>query len=474
MLIESRRGRRRSREVMSPNTAADLVESLFPGWKANRDRVDWVDRWYRAKLDERDKPVIPRGKATEEYRELRDRSIGQWLKLSVNSLAQTLYVEGIRESVERADIDSVGVSPLWRVWQANRMDRRQVPLHRGALAHAVAYNEILPGRLADGTPMPIWQQRSARSTTARWNDVTVDEFPLDVLHGTPAMRRDGTQFWRFRLIDDVAVYTVDADADGTKFEGVTFERHDCGFCPVVAYWNDLDLDGRPNGEVEPYIDLAARLDQDTMDRLVVQRFGSWVVRTISGMVRPDTDDEARAEKLRLSIEDILVSESPDTRFNTLQGTSMDGYVKSKEADLAEFGAVTQTPPTDLIGQMINMSAEALAAAQDGRLRKRQERQHTFGESHEQSFRVSAWLMGDSEAAVDFESEVVWADTEPRSLAQIADAWGKLVTMLGVPPEAVWDRIPGVTQSDVRRWQDMRRSASSSDIDDLFARITEAG
>ncbi|MEU3645210.1 hypothetical protein AB0E59_17640 [Lentzea sp. NPDC034063] len=37
---------------------------------------------------------------------------------------------------------------------------------------------------------------------------------------------------------------------------------------------------------------------------------------------------------------------------------------------------------------------------------------------------------------------------------MVDAWGKAVTMLGVPPQATWDRLPGVTDTDVQRWATM--------------------
>jgi len=32
-----------------------------------------------------------------------------------------------------------------------------------------------------------------------------------------------------------------------------------------------------------------------------------------------------------------------------------------------------------------------------------------------------------------------------------DALGKLMQMLQVPPQVLWERIPGVTQQDVKRW-----------------------
>src|SRR5690606_1202542 len=113
---------------------------------------------------------------------------------------------------------------------------------------------------------------------------------------------------------------VDATGAGAhgvdKVTYVDHDEHNARVCPVVRYCNELDLDGNSDGEVEPNIDLAARINQDTFDRLVVQRFQAWLVRTISGMSLTGNgsdesgegggyDDEASlvaAEKLRLSVE----------------------------------------------------------------------------------------------------------------------------------------------------------------------------
>ena len=47
--------------------------------------------------------------------------------------------------------------------------------------------------------------------------------------------------------------------------------------------------------------------------------------------------------------------------------------------------------------------------------------------------------------------VSWADTSTRSLASAADALGKLSTQLGIPPRALWTRIPGVSKTDAAEW-----------------------
>jgi SPP1 Gp6-like portal protein len=438
--------------------AQTMLLTYLPAWKKNRDTVEEVDRWYRGDLNERDKPSLPK-KATKEYRDLRSRSSTPWLKYVVNSTAQGLYVEGYRRSDQPENASS------WKVWQANGMDARQIAIHRGALAHALSYAVVLPG-----DPLPVIRGHSARGMVAFYQDVAQDDWPMAALRGDLITDSAGKKKWRFRLYDETAIYMFDANDDaGASLTYVTTDEHNAGVCPIVRFANTLDLDGRAEGEVQPYIDIAARIDQDTFDRLVVQRFGAWMIRYIAGMVEPETDEEKRAQKLRLSVEDVLVAADPDTKFGAFPATPLDGYIKARDSDIRDLAVVTQTPPQDLLGQMINLSAEALAAAEAGRTRRWQERKHTFGESHEQMLRMAAHLMGDTSGAGDFSAQVIWRDMESRSLAQAADALGKIGQMLGIPAEILWEKIPGFTQQDVERAKELRAEGG---VEGLLRELTD--
>lgn len=447
--------------AMNPGDAADLTRVYLPDWKKNRERVDLIDRWYRGRLDERDKPTMPRT-TTFEYRQLRDRAVTPWLKFIVKSLAQCLYVEGYRRSGEDANTNA------WSAWQANGFDARQIAVHRSAISHGISYVTVLPG-----DPVPVIRGVSARKMIALYQDAAVDDWPMYALAGEQITSSAGKVKWRFRLYDDSAIYTLDAnDSDGGGLTFVTLDEHDAGECPVVRFANEIDLEGRVDGEVEQYIDIAGRIDQDNFDRLVVQRFGSWVVRYISGMAKPETDEEARAQKLRLQIDDLLVADDPDTKFGTLPATPLDGYLKAREADIHDLAAISQTPPQDLLGQMINISAEALAAAEAGKMRKLMERQHTFGEAHEQVLRMAAHLMGDEAGAADFDAEVTWRDMESRSLAQVADALGKLASGLGIPPEVLWAKVPGLTNQDIAEAKRLR--SEGDPLGAMLSQLAQAG
>lgn len=414
-------------------------EQLFPAFKAEREKLDEIDKWLRW---DHDKPHAPKH-ATKEYKNLASRAQTPWLSLVVTSVAQALYVDGYRsgEASENAE--------AWKWWQVNGMDNRQIAVHRAALGYGSAYVTVMPGVDQFGAKIPVMRGVSPRRMVTLYNEPEYDDWPRFALRGDPA-RVDGSKGWALKVYDDDSVYYLNADASGSSFTYIESRQHNLGLCPVVRYANQMDLEGRTPGEVEPFIPIAARIDQTTFDRLVVQRFASWVVRTIAGMAKPDTEEEAAAKRLLLRVEDLLVAEDPDTKFGSLPATPLDGFIEAAEADIRVLAAASQTPAHEMLGQMANLSAEALAAARASMKAKVEERQHAFGEPHEQVLRLGSWVMGDRENASDYSAQVRWRDTEIRSLAQAADALGKLAQMLGVPVEMLWEKIPGFTQDDVER------------------------
>jgi hypothetical protein len=102
--------------------------------------------------------------------------------------------------------------------------------------------------------------------------------------------------------------------------------------------------------------------------------------------------------------------------------------------------------------MINLSAEALASVEAKQHRKLELKRDTLGESHEQLLRLSAAMTGDIETASDFESEMVWRDTESRSLAAASDAIYKVADAIdkGLPVTPLLPLLPGLTQQMIGR------------------------
>ncbi|MCA1191624.1 phage portal protein [Saccharopolyspora sp. 6V] len=427
---------------MSQKAAVDLVrDELLPGYLHERERLDQIDLWHRW----RQEPLTLPRKATPELRNLESISRTPWLNLVVTSTAQCMYVDGYRTSMD----DDEESSPPWLTWNANDMDFRQIAIHRAALAYGYSYALVLPGDSAS-----VIRGVSPRNSWVVYQEPAWDDWPM---YGIRVhVNNDKTRL--IRLYDEEAQYYLSADSTGDKVEFISWEVHGAGVCPLVRYTNQLDLEGRADGEVEPHIGAAKRINKTAYDRLLTQHFNSWKIRTVAGMAEPDTEEQANRKKMQLRQDDLLVAEDPDTKFGTLDETPLEGFISAWRADIEALAAVTQTPTHALTGQLVNLSAEALAAARSSLSQKVTERQKSFGRSHAQVLRLAAAYEGHEGYASDVMSRVTWQDMEIRSLSQAVDALGKAATMLGVPQEALWQRIPGVEKSDVDEWRKLAEQA----------------
>ena len=330
---------------LTPTAAADLATTaLLPSLLSERTRLDRIDRWYRW---DHDAPHRPR-QATREYEDLSQRAQAPWLGKVVTSVAQVLYVDGYRQADDLED------ATPWAWWQANGLDARQIAVHRAALAYGLAYLTVLPGENPlTGESAPVIRGVSPRKMMAFYEDPAEDDWPLYAVRVDSARVND-QDGWRVRVYDDVSVHELVAAADGTKVEHRSSFEHRVGVCPVVRVVNTLDLEGRATGEVEPFIPIAACIDQTKFDRLVVQRFSSWVVRTIAGMAKPEDGAEAATAALKMRVEDLLVAEDADTKFGSLPATPLGGFIDAYEADIRTLAAVSQTPSHEMLGQMANL------------------------------------------------------------------------------------------------------------------------
>lgn len=423
--------------MLSQPAIRELVgDSLFPSFRAERTRLHRIDLW--AGWIQEDPQLPP--KATREMRRLLELSKTPWLGLVVDTMAQCLYVDGYRSPSNPEN------SRPWQTWNANDFDQRQIDVHRAALAYGSAYVTVLPGSDAAG-PRSVMRGVSPRKMLAVYADPAEDDWPVFAIR----VEASGDE-WAVRVYDEEAVYYLGLSQDGGDVRFIDRREHGAGVCPVVRYANRLDLDGRTVGEVEPFIGVAGRINKTSFDRLLTQHHSSWKVITVSGMAEPETAEEADAAKLMLRQGDILIADDADTKFGTLDETPLDGFIRAYESDIEALAAVTQMPAHNLTGKMVNLSAEALAAARASLSQKGAERQRRFGKSHDQALRLSAALEGDAESALDSQARTTWQDMEISSLSQAVDAYGKATQMLGVPAQALWGRIPGVSQSDVDEWK----------------------
>lgn len=454
-------------EAMNAEQLGKVVSWLLAGRRTEMGRLATVHAYYRDRVCDL---YVP-SSATVEYRKLVDQAKFNILPLLVKSVAQGLFVDGYRPS------KSLDNSPVWdKVWQPNRMDARQTGVYRSALKYGWSYATVLPG-----DPVPVITPYSPRRLVALYDDPINDEWAEYAMSvGIPRPVIDSgspTQMVTpVRIYDDTYTYSVDVPSDvvtpqqvGERtdplpFEGVAIDyskvevkEHGLGVCPVVRWLDSYeDLDDGPEGIVYPMIPAQRQLNQTTFGLLMAQQYAAFRQRWVTGMARPVDEDGNPVEPWNAAVNRVWQSDSPDTKFGDFAQTDLGGYLDSRDKTLLFISSVRQIPPHTLVvgNSVSNISAEALAALEAGHQLDIGEHKTSFGESTEQLLRLCGRAMGDEATWEDTSAQVVWRDTTPRSLAQVADALGKLAQLLDVPPEALWERIPGVTEVDIQRWKQM--------------------
>lgn len=366
----------------------------------------------------------------EEVRKIANLARVNMLGLVVDSVAQSMYVDGYRAPKGADD------APAWELWQRNRMDARQIGVHRAGLAYGLSYVTVLPG-----DPVAVIRGVSPLNMTCLYGED--DEWPLWALEKRHSDTMDGSAL--YRLFDDEMSYWVSVNGSGTP-SFVSSEVHGMGVVPVVRFRAIDDLDDECRGEIEDLIPLQDQIDVTTFGLLVAQHYGAFRQRYILGWLAESETESLKAGAAKLW----TFEERPDEiKVGEFDQTDLKGYIDSREATIRHLASVSQTPAHELVGQLVNLSAEALAAAEASKRRKVTERETMFGESWEQVLELGGQIEGYD---VDAQAEVRWRDTEARALAATVDALGKMAQMLMIPPEMLWERVPGVSQQDVERWK----------------------
>jgi hypothetical protein len=373
------------------------------------------------------------------------KSETNYLPLVEKSFSQRLKVQGIYSS------GSPDRLPSWRYWTRNGMPARQTATHRSALRYGASYEMLLPG--SNG---PTSQGFSPRRLTAVYQDPAHDEWPM------LALDVDGSMM---RLIDETSVYYIgmenaprgifeqEAFNQVGRMEYIESREHGVGVCPVVRFQDRFQHDGEEVfGLIEPLLSLQARIHETTFGLLVTQFFAAFKQRYVMGWVPKD-----EAEEMRANASDVWYFDKPDVKVGQFDESDLSKYIESKNDAKRDLAALAQVSMQSLGADGIsNISAETLASLQNGQDAEGDEISTSLGQSWAQWFRLASFIDGDVAGAEDFETETRWMDATARSFAQAVDGLGKLAQMLQVPVELLWEKIPDMSDNDIKRAIQMRR------------------
>jgi hypothetical protein len=413
-----------------------------------RPRINRYTRYY-----EGDHPLPqapPRAKA--EFLRLQAVSRSNWTGLIISAVAERLSVEGFRFGEEGGDEDA------WEIWQNNAMDLNSDLIHTEALVTGEAYALVQPN--PDDAEMPLITPESPTQMIVE-TDPAIRSRRLagyKKWYDPMSRRLMSTVYLPDRLSYFMSEQEIKSDAvSAVAPSNVRWIRRDedvenpLEVVPIVPFRPRPRLLGNPRSEIDDVTDIQDRINVTLFNRMTAGEFSAFRQRWAIGLdLEVDETTGLLKAPFRPGADLVWASENPEARFGDFAETDLKGYLGSVDADVQHMGALTHTPPHYLLGQIVNISGDALKAAEAGLVAKTRRRMTPLGDSHEEVMRLCFRVRKDETRATEMGAETIWRNPEFRTEGELVDALVKM-SGLGVPREALWERW-GASQQEIARWR----------------------
>jgi len=226
-----------------------------------------------------------------------------------------------------------------------------------------------------------------------------------------------------------------------------------GVVPVVELANRARLLKPPASDLVSIAPLADGADKILADLVIAASFGAVPVRTATGL-KFQTDAEGhpvdaqgnRITPFNVRADRVWVSPDAASKFGTLEGSSLEGFVVARDAILRGVRTISRIPYHYFdMGGTSSLSGDTLKALEGPLVRQIMSRQPRLGSGWRKLMRLALALERPGSGAV----ETRWQDTETRNEAAAADAAVKWKDA-GVPYEMRLEKLLGFTPDEVAR------------------------
>ncbi|MGV9540918.1 phage portal protein [Nocardia beijingensis] len=192
---------------------------------------------------------------------------------------------------------------------------------------------------------------------------------------------------------------------------------DLGGIPVVRIDNKDGL-----GEFEPHLDLLDRINDTTLQRIVIAWYQSFRQRAVKGRLEGDDDEPMTLEEFKqvFTADPGALWQVPEgVDFWESQPTDMTSIINAKRDDVKEFMAVTSTPMYLASSDSVNQSAEGASLVREGINHKVRDRRARVAPKIKLLFRMAFAFAGQAERGATIKLE--WGALENNSLADKGSA-----------------------------------------------------
>lgn len=367
-----------------------------------------------------------------------------WCELVVEAPVERLKVQGFRFDGPEAD------KQAWAIWQHNNMDATSDELHRESITCGEAYWLVEPPR--DGAKFPT-------ITAEHPSQVIVAHAPGNRKKRLAALKKwvdiDGYGYANLYLPTEVFKYKSQAKhREGAR---INWDRrrddpggpNPLGEVPVVPIVNSPSMLTGGRSDLRNAIPLQDAINKTVLDAMTASEFAAFPQRVVLGVEAPKNPDGtpiANAD-VKLALSKLLMFTDSNAKIDQFQAADLSNYTTLLEPLVHHFAGQTRTPPQYLLGQMVNVSGDALIAAESGLVARTTEKHTPFGEGHEETMRLAAKSMG-KQGSGDAQAETIWSDPQFRNFGQLVDGLVKL-RGLNIPDKILWERA-GFSPTEIAR------------------------
>lgn len=455
----------------------DMGDVESPLWWVNRlsmrllrrrPRYEKMARYYRGEhiLPEADK------RTRDAFLSFQRKARANYMKMVVDSVHERLWVTGFRTG---SDGSSDTDEDAWKVWQANHLDADQGLVHIAALKYPDAYVLVGP------PPAPNEGDEPDDGRTGKYPVITVEDprqmigeaDPLDRRRMRAALKTwvDDDENMRYGILylpETIYYFKSDYPSDVdtiNRDEGVGRAPYISGIgqwqqwkspvpnplnaVPVVRFVAQPMEDGEGIGEFEDLIDVQDRINDTVLNRMIVQKAQAYAQRWVKGLNTKDENGNDIDLPFVPGVDMLWAVEDEDVEFGQFPQSTINPFLDAVRSDLQELVIRASLPPTYVMGDLVNVSADSVAAIEERLVAKCFSRATQIGESWEQVMRLAFTYMGQMDR-IGPDAEVQWRDfrrNTPSTLSSAAQA----MNTVGVPFRWIMESL-GYSPTDIDRME----------------------
>lgn len=358
----------------------------------------------------------------DAYLALLNKSRSNFLRLVADVAAERSQVLGLRLPGNNETADS----ETWDIWLRNGLDETSPAAFAHAIVERRAYLSVW------------WDQRD--NSRARIAVEDPQQCWVEYEPGDNRRRAAGIKTW----LDDwtgrrmATLYLPDAihyfewrGADDKRPSGWyprrDPERNRLRVVPLVPMRNKPSIRDEGYSQIEDLLPVQDRINQTLFNRQIAEHLTAFRQKWATGLELPEDEEGNPIVDWQASITSIWLADGATDghppRFGEFSATDLTQYHKTIEQELEHLSVISRTPRHVFLHQGQAPSGDAMKSDEAGLVAKVHAMWPSFGASIREALTLARQIEG---LTTPMGSEIVWADPEWQTFAQLVDGHAKLV------------------------------------------------